>query len=158
MAAIALLLFTACAQPAAPPATTGAATGSDVPPRVIFPDGYAVHVELATDDETRAQGLMYRDRLRDHAGMLFFFSEMSVHGFWMKNTLIPLDILWIDEGRRVVHARYDVPPCQADPCPSYDPGVPAKYVLEVAGGVARLHGVREGSQLRFEGLDNVTVR
>ena len=101
MAAIALLLFTACAQPAGPPATTGGGKGSEVPPRVIFPDGYAVHVELATDDATRAQGLMYRDRLRDHTGMLFFFSEMSVHGFWMKNTLIPLDILWIDEGRRV---------------------------------------------------------
>jgi len=156
--AVALLLFTACAQPAAPPATPGRAMGSDVPlPRVIFPDGYAVHVELATDDETRAQGLMYRDRLRDHTGMLFFFSEMSVHGFWMKNTLIPLDILWIDQGRRVVHARHDVPPCQADPCPSYDPGVAAKYVLEVAAGVARQHGVTHGSQLQFEGLDNVTV-
>jgi len=156
-AAVALLLV-ACAQPSAPPATTGGAMGSEVPlPRVVFPDGYAVHVELATDDQTRAQGLMYRDRLRDHTGMLFFFSEMSVHGFWMKNTLIPLDILWIDEGRRVVHARYDVPPCQADPCPSYDPGVSAKYVLEVAGGVARSHGLTQGSQLRFEGLDNVTV-
>ncbi|HET7704582.1 MAG TPA: DUF192 domain-containing protein [Thermoanaerobaculia bacterium] len=124
---------------------------------MTFPDGYAVHVELATDEATRAQGLMYRDRLRDHTGMLFFFPEMSVHGFWMKNTLIPLDMIWIDDQRRVVHVKYDVPPCQADPCPSYDPGVPAKYVLEVAGGVARQHGVTAGSQLRFEGLDNVTV-
>jgi uncharacterized protein len=154
-----LLVFAACSQPSAPPpGVTGTGAVAEVAlPRVTFPDGYAVHVELATDEATRAQGLMYRDRLRDHTGMLFFFREMSVHGFWMKNTLIPLDMIWIDDQRRVVHVKYDVPPCQADPCPSYDPGVPAKYVLEVAGGVARQHGVKEGAQLRFEGLDNVTV-
>jgi uncharacterized membrane protein (UPF0127 family) len=157
---MALMMFACAQQPATQSqAMTDSGTTAEVAlPRVVFPDGYQVHVELATDDATRAQGLMYRGQLRDHWGMLFFFPEVSVHGFWMKNTLIPLDLIWIDEQRRVVAVRYEVPPCQADPCPSYDPGVPAKYVLEVAGGVARQHGIIDGTQLRFEGLDNVAVR
>jgi uncharacterized membrane protein (UPF0127 family) len=128
------------------------------PPRVVFPDGYAVHVEVAPDPETREQGLMHRDRLRDHTGMVFLFPEKGVYPFWMKNTLIPLDIMWIDEQKRVAHVKYDVPPCKADPCPNYDPGVPARYVLEVAGGVARQHNVAAGAQLRFEGLDTIRAR
>ena len=162
MFAAAFVLLIACAQPSAPPATpgpTGRSAGGEVPlPRVVFPDGYAVHVELAVDDATRAQGLMYRDRLREHWGMLFFFPQSSVQSFWMKNTLIPLDIIWIDGQQRIVHVKSDVSPCQADPCPSYDPGVPANYVLEVAAGVARQHGLAAGQALRFEGLENVVAR
>ncbi|HEX6179139.1 MAG TPA: DUF192 domain-containing protein [Thermoanaerobaculia bacterium] len=126
-------------------------------PRVVLPDGFVVNVELAIDPETRAQGLMYRDRLAENAGMLFFFEESSVQSFWMKNTMIPLDIIWIDEQRRVVHVKENVPPCRSDPCPSYDPGVAARYVLELGGGVARKHGVAAGAQLRFEGLKNVPM-
>lgn len=158
----AALVLTACAQPSAPPSMeigAGQRAGDEVPlPRVVFPDGYAVHVELAVDEATRAQGLMYRDRLREQWGMLFFFPQSSVQSFWMKDTLIPLDIIWLDEERRIVHVKHDVPPCRADPCPSYDPGVPAKYVLEVAAGVARQHNLAAGSVLRFEGLDAVAAR
>ena len=153
----ALLVLMACAQPPSPPAA--AMEQSEVSlPRLVFPGGYAVHVELATDDATRAQGLMYRDRLRDNTGMLFIFPSSSEQSFWMKNTLHPLDMIWIDEGRRVVHVKHDVPPCKADPCPSYAPGVPAKYVLEVAGGVARQQGIETGQTVQFEGLDNIVVR
>jgi uncharacterized membrane protein (UPF0127 family) len=127
-------------------------------PRVLFPDGYAVHVEIAADPATREQGLMYRDRLREQTGMLFLFPQTGVYPFWMKNTLIPLDILWVDEQKRVAHVKYDVPPCRTEPCPSYDPAVPARYVLEVAGGVARQQNVTAGSQLRFEGLDAINAR
>ena len=126
-------------------------------PRVILPDGFVVNVELAVDAETRAQGLMYRDRLAENAGMLFLFPASEVQSFWMKNTLIPLDIIWLDEARKIVHVKQDVPPCRSDPCPSYDPGVPARYVLELGGGVARKHRVREGETLRFEGMEKVTA-
>ena len=127
-------------------------------PRVILPDGFAVNVDLAIDAETRAQGLMYRDRLAEDAGMLFFFPQSEVQSFWMKNTVIPLDIIWIDEARKIVHVKQDVPPCRFDPCPSYDPGVPARYVLELGGGVARKHRVVEGETVRFEGMEKVTLR
>jgi hypothetical protein len=127
-------------------------------PRVVFPDGFAVHVEIAADDSTRQQGLMYRDHLPADRGMLFYFPRSGNYPFWMKNTLIPLDMIWIDNQRQIAHVAHDVPPCKADPCPSYPPGADARYVLEVAAGVAARHGLENGQTLRFEGLDNVVTR
>ena len=153
-----LLLAVACAQPAAPPpppATAAEAAGS---PRVILPDGFAVGVEVVADDETRQMGLMFRDHLADDRGMIFFFPQSGHYPFWMKNTLIPLDMIWIDEGRRIAHITPDVPPCKADPCPSYPPNVQAKYVLELAAGVAAKHRLKDGDALRFEGMEHVMVR
>jgi uncharacterized membrane protein (UPF0127 family) len=138
--------------PAAPPPPV-----AQPGPRIVLPDGYAVQVEVAADDPMREQGLMYRDHLAEDRGMIFMFPRNSEYSFWMKNTLIPLDMIWIDEAKRVVHVSAVVPPCQADPCPSYPPGVQARYVLELAKGVAAKHGVINGSTLRFEGLDNVVI-
>jgi uncharacterized membrane protein (UPF0127 family) len=90
--------------------------------------------------------------------MIFLFPRNGDYPFWMKNTLIPLDIIWIDDQKRIVHVDHRVPPCKADPCPSYPPGAIARYVLEVAGGVAVRHGLANGQTLRFEALDNVIVR
>jgi uncharacterized membrane protein (UPF0127 family) len=90
--------------------------------------------------------------------MLFLFPVDGHYPFWMKNTLIPLDMIWIDSGQRIAHVKHDVPPCQVADCPSYPPNVPARYVLEVSAGVARQHGLKAGDQLRFEGTENVTVR
>jgi uncharacterized membrane protein (UPF0127 family) len=136
-------------QPAAPAAWTG--------PRVIFPDGFAVKIEIANEEQLRADGLMYRDSLASDAGMLFFFPEEGEYPFWMKNTRIPLDMIWIDSARRIVHVKHDVPPCRTADCPSYPPNANAKYVLEVAAGVAKQHGLKTGDVLRFEGTDNVVV-
>ena len=127
-------------------------------PRVIFPDSFAVNVEIAADDSTRAQGLMYRDQLATDRGMIFFFPQSGDYPFWMKNTLIPLDMIWIDDQRRIVHIAPNVPPCKADPCPSVPAGGMAKYVLEVGAGVAARHGLANGQTLRFEGLENVVIR
>ena len=156
--AVAVLLALACAQPSAPPPPPPSAQPAAPAPRVIFPDGYDVSVEIASDDPTREQGLMFRDRLAEDHGMIFFFVETGEYPFWMKNTLIPLDMIWIDAGRRIVHIAHDVPPCKADPCPNYPPNAPAKYVLEVAAGVAAKHHLKDGDALRFEGLEHVVVR
>jgi uncharacterized membrane protein (UPF0127 family) len=90
--------------------------------------------------------------------MIFLFPESGDYPFWMKNTLIPLDMIWIDDQKKIVHVAHDVPPCKADPCPSVPPGANAKYVVEVAAGVAARHNLANGQTLRFEGLDNVVVR
>jgi uncharacterized membrane protein (UPF0127 family) len=76
----------------------------------------------------------------------------------MKNTLIPLDLIWIDANHKIVHIAHDVPPCKADPCPSYPPNAAASYVLEVPAGVAAKHHLADGQTLRFEGLEHVIVR
>ena len=163
--ALVLLLALGCSNPPAtggtapaPGAEPATAPQARTGPRVIFPDGHVVWVEIANDDELRAQGLMYRDHLPPDAGMLFLFPEDGEYPFWMKNTRIPLDIIWIDTNKRVAHVKFDVPPCRADPCPSYPPNARARYVLEVAGGVSRQHGLKAGDVVRFEGTEGYEVR
>ena len=152
-----LLLLAACSQQAPAPSQPAAPVASSQP-RVIFPDNFAVTVEVAADDATRAQGLMYRDQLAADRGMIFLFAQSGDYPFWMKNTLIPLDMIWIDDAKKIVHVASNVPPCKADPCPSYPPNANSKYVLEVAAGVAAKHGLKNGDALRFERLDNVVAR
>jgi uncharacterized membrane protein (UPF0127 family) len=89
---------------------------------------------------------------------MFLFPKSGDYPFWMKNTLIPLDMIWIDEGKKIVHVAANVPPCKADPCPSYPPNANAKYVLELAAGVAAKHGLKNGDVLRFVGLENVVPK
>jgi uncharacterized membrane protein (UPF0127 family) len=158
------MLFLACTQQSSVPeptettATTQTAAPAASGPRVVFPNGFVVKVETVADDELRAQGLMYRDHLDPGTGMLFFFPQDGVYSFWMKNTRIPLDMIWIDAQKKVVHIKNDVPPCRIENCPSYDPGVTGRYVLEVAGGEAAKNGFRVGDVLRFEGMDHIVAR
>jgi uncharacterized membrane protein (UPF0127 family) len=81
--------------------------------------------------------------------MLFLFSENEPRAFWMKNTLLSLDMLFIDDGGRVVGLIERAEPLTTSP---RDPGVPSRYVLEVIGGWAKRHGVRPGDRVRFENV------
>lgn len=120
---------------------------------VVFPDQARVSVEIAATPEARQRGLMYRTALGQDEGMVFVFDEPGAHAFWMKNTLIPLDMIWLDAARRVVHVAHSVPPCRSDPCPSYPPAADnALYVIEVASGVARRHALKVGDVLEFRGI------
>lgn len=149
-----LILFSMCdSAPTAPSNPTPAD-----PPAVILPSGTRVIVEIAANEESRSAGLMFRDRLDKDRGMLFLFPSTGQYPFWMKNTLIPLDIIWIDEGRRIVHIKNEVPPCPGDPCTSYPPGVPARYVLEIAAGEAVRHRLEVGNVLTFVNIERFTVR
>ncbi|MEE9217863.1 MAG: DUF192 domain-containing protein [Acidobacteriota bacterium] len=120
--------------------------------RVVFPDGRAFLAEVASTPRERALGLMFRERLGPEEGMVFLFEEAQLHSFWMKNTLIPLDIIWLDAAGRVVHVERQVPPCRAKPCPSLVPPRPAAWVLEVAGGEARGLGVGDRLLVAAESL------
>jgi uncharacterized membrane protein (UPF0127 family) len=155
-----LLLVLSCSRSApAPTTTTGSATPAPAGPRIVFPDGTVIHVEIAADDPTREQGLMFRDQLPQDRGMIFIFPANGVYPFWMKNTLIPLDMIWIDEAHKVNFVGSDIPPCKADPCGNYgSTTMQSRYVLETAAGVAKKHKLVAGDVLRFEGLDNVIVR
>ena len=138
--------------------TTTPAPAEVTGPRVVFPDGFVVKVEIAADEEMRAQGLMYRDQLRPATGMLFFFPQDGDYPFWMKNTHIPLDMIWIDKDRKIVHIAHDVPPCKIDDCPNYPPNAIARYVLEVSAGVAREHRLKDGDILKFMQTESVVAR
>lgn len=113
-------------------------------------DKVCVDVELARTPDEQEKGLMYRSSLAEDRGMLFIFSEIREHNFWMKNTLIPLDIIWFDQARKIIHIESHVPPCTADPCPVYGPQKAANYVLEVNAGFAERHKIRAGETVKFD--------
>ncbi len=117
--------------------------------KVYFPDGDSVTAELAVTFAERASGLMFRKRLDLDQGMLFIFDEEDIHSFWMKNMIIPLDILWLDAERRIVHIERCVPPCQEEPCPTYTSKIPAMYVLELKAGSVEQRGLKLFDRLDF---------
>jgi len=123
--------------------------GTDKFIKIYAPDGRSITAELAVTDAERARGLMFREKIAADQGMLFCFLEADIHSFWMKNTLIPLDMIWLDKDRRIVHIERNVPPCKADPCPSYTPSRPGNYVLELAAGGADLYKLKLFDRLEF---------
>jgi len=108
----------------------------------IGDDSY--RVELATTPEERGKGLMYREYLDPHGGMLLVYSNDGDHRIWMKNVPIALRVYWIDSDFRVVGA-LRLPPCEADPCPVYAASDPSRYVLELAD---RDHPLQTGDLVR----------
>lgn len=111
-------------------------------------DGHRYTVEIADDESERARGLMFRDALAADRGMLFIHEREEPQAYWMKNTRIPLDILYFDSARRLVSQQRDVPPCSlGDACPPYPSGVPARYVLELNAGEAARLGLADGAAM-----------
>ncbi|MBN8263915.1 MAG: DUF192 domain-containing protein [Xanthomonadales bacterium] len=107
-------------------------------------------IEIADDDAERARGLMFRDALPTGHGMLFIHDAEEPQAYWMKNTKIPLDILYFDDERKLVAQQRDVPPCSlGDGCPSYPSDAPARYVLELNAGEAARLQLKDGAELRF---------
>ncbi|MCE7033541.1 DUF192 domain-containing protein [Lysobacter sp. GX 14042] len=112
--------------------------------------GERYQVELADDDRSRARGLMFRESMAADRGMLFIHDRADRQAYWMKNTLIPLDILYFDTARRLVSQQRDVPPCRpGGACASYPSEAPALYVLELNAGEAERLGLQNGVELEF---------
>ena len=109
----------------------------------------ALRVELARTPAQREQGLMNRRSLGAKAGMVFLYPEDHRGGFWMKNTLIPLDIAFANARGRILRV-FTMQPCRRDPCRIYDPGVAYRSALDVNAGSFRRWGVRA--------RDRITVR
>lgn len=111
--------------------------------------GRSFAVEIADDDAERARGLMYRESMAADRGMLFIFEHSEPQSFWMRNTLIPLDILFFDDDGRFVSAHYRVPTCKhgGDRCPTYASEGSARYVLELNAGVGAALGLVAGDVL-----------
>jgi hypothetical protein len=111
--------------------------------------GQRYSIEIVEDDASRAQGLMDRTEMAADHGMLFVFQDDAPRTFWMKNTKIPLDMLFFDSKLRLVSVQRDVPPCLADPCRGYSSGAPARYVLELNAGHATKLGLHPGDELQI---------
>lgn len=165
---LAAVLFTAalgCGAPPAdrseappPPVATEMSRQSRSLPVAVTPSGHRLTLELAMTQEEIQQGLMFRSVLPADRGMLFLFGHPRIPSFWMKNTFVPLDMVFLDQEGTVVDLILDARPCPDDPCPQYIPKTQAKAVLEVAAGVASAQGLAIGSRLHFEGVPGYPVK
>ncbi len=143
-AALAALVAMSCASKTSP---------SPPAPRVVVETAggarHAVAVEVVRTEAQRRKGLMHRTELALDAGMLFVFDETSDHGFWMLDTLIQLDMIFIAEDGRIVGI---VERAEPRTTVQRSVGAPSRYVLEVNGGWARAKGVQSGDRVRFENV------
>lgn len=105
-----------------------------------------IDIEIADDEPERIQGLMYRDSMPEFAGMLFLFPIEEPLDFWMKNTHISLDIMYVNSDRRIVSIASNTIPYSQEQIPSIKP---AQYVVEVNAGFAARHGIKEGDYIQF---------
>jgi uncharacterized membrane protein (UPF0127 family) len=106
-------------------------------------------VEIADTSDKQQLGLMFRDSMPRGHGMLFIFPAEAKRSFWMKNTRIPLDILYFDESLRLVSAAKGAKPCRTARCPGYPSAAPAKYVLELNAGLADEIGLEVGDEMEI---------
>ncbi|MGI8989202.1 MAG: DUF192 domain-containing protein [Bryobacteraceae bacterium] len=118
---------------------------------VTLPDGARVQAEVKLTAGEMARGMMFRDSLPKDRGMLFVHTPPGQYAYWMYQCKFPLDIIWMDAKRRIVEIAADAPAGQSKPadCPSYGGHRDAQFVLELGGGEARRHGLREGQTLSF---------
>jgi uncharacterized protein len=105
-----------------------------------------IEIEVADDDAEREQGLMYRDSMAENAGMLFLMEVEEPQSFWMKNTILSLDILYADSNRRIVSIHRNCKPYSLDQIVS---GKPALYVVEVNAGYTLKYGIEVGDMISF---------
>lgn len=153
------LLIVASVLGMVPVLCSGAVTESCAPDKVSFltasgPVGF--DVEIADDESERAVGLMNRPELRQGTGMLFVYEEPQAVAFWMRNTLIPLDMVFMDEKGTVRHIHENAVPHDETPIPGAKAGDPEPerlMILEIGGGEAARLGVAEGQSMKFFGLD-----
>ena len=118
-------------------------------PLVIHTGGsaYKFEVEVVTTPDTRAQGLMFRKSMAANAGMLFIYPGEQAVSFWMKNTLIPLDMLFLKADGSIAHIAHNAVPMDETPI---DSGAAVKAVLEVNGGTANALGIKEGDRVEYQ--------
>jgi uncharacterized membrane protein (UPF0127 family) len=108
-----------------------------------------LRVQVADTDATRQTGLMYRRSMPETEGMLFIFQQIRMVSFWMKNTVLPLDILFIDDAGRVMNIARGTTPFSLDPIPADGP---TRAVLELNAGASARLGIQVGDRVRYEPL------
>ncbi len=109
-------------------------------------------VEVASTDAQRKIGLMHRKSLDERKGMLFIFQNQGYMNFWMKDTLIPLDMLFINQNGMIEHVAKNVQPCTSKDsrnCPTTNSVKPVKFVVEINAGMAEKLGIRAGDQVTW---------
>ncbi len=106
-------------------------------------------VEVADTNKKKAVGLMFRKEIPDNFGMLFLYPDEDFRAMWMKNTLIYLDLVFLNSDKEIVDIKVNVPPCKNDPCETYISKVKARYVLELKGNTSKKLNITTGDRVFF---------
>lgn len=106
-------------------------------------------VKIADSENERETGLMFKEDISKNEGMLFIFNKEGNYSFWMKNTLVPLDIIWLDKNKSVVYIKENIPPCETGICENYYPDKEAIYVLELNAGQITEKNISIGNKALF---------
>ena len=117
---------------------------------VSFGQQQRIDVEIADTQALRTQGLMHRTQLAENQGMLFVYPDQAVRGVWMKNTLLPLDVLFLSADGKIVSILRRLTPCTQEPCPIYTSTTDASYMLEVNAGFVDRHRLTTNQDLMIE--------
>ena len=127
-------------------------SGSNSYQRVnVTVNGLVLVADISVTNEQRTKGLSVKDGLAENEAMLFVFDNEAEHTFWMKDMKFPIDIIWIDSDKTIVHIEHNLQPCGYGVlCPTYKPGQDSFYVLETVGGFAEKHDVLQGTRVQFE--------
>ncbi len=115
---------------------------------IVSINNYTLTADLALSDEQRTKGLAVKDSLKENEGMLFLLDNPR-SGFWMKDMKFPIDILWLNSDKEIVHIEERLEPCGST-CPSYVPDEDSKYVLETIAGFSDKHDLKEDDKVIFE--------
>jgi uncharacterized membrane protein (UPF0127 family) len=129
-----------------------AATLEDFPTRPItLPSGQVIRAETMIDNIDLIRGLMFRTSLAPDHGMLFVHPKPDRYTYWMYQTLIPLDIIWLDSDRKIVEIVENAQPCktQASKCEHYGGTEVSAYVLEIGAGRAKKYGLKLGQAVQW---------
>ena len=118
---------------------------------ITLPRGQVIRVETMMDPKDMLRGMMFRTSLAPDRGMLFVHVKPGLFGYWMYQTYIPLDIVWMDSSKHIVEIVPNAPPCktEASKCLHFGGTQAAQYVLELAAGMAQKYGLRVGDEVSF---------
>ena len=114
-------------------------------------NGIELVADIAANNTQRTKGLAIKDHLNETESMLFVFPSAAKQAFWMKDMKFPIDIIWMDANKTVVHIEHSLEPCPSiGYCQTYSPGADSLYVLETVAGFADRHRVEEGTKIQFD--------
>lgn len=114
-------------------------------------EGFELSAEIPVTGDLMSKGLSVKNQLRENESMLFVFEEPSRHAFWMKDMKFPIDIIWIDSDKTIIHIENNLQPCSSEVlCPTYKPNDDSMYVLETVGGFAEKYNILKGTRVGFE--------
>ena len=116
---------------------------------ILYVNNNEISLYIADNNLKKQKGLMNVNELKDDEGMIFLFNEQNKHTFWMKNTLIPLDIIWVDKDKTIVDI-ITAQPCTSESCPFLYPKAESMYVIELQAGNSDKNNINIGDKLNFD--------